>query len=201
MFLRNFIVLSLLTIVLMGCTQNDNDTSLPEEEQPNQLRNINVQNSNPQPNNDLNYQEIAERLAEIASHVPNVNQASAIVLGPYAVVGIDVDEDLDRSRVGTIKYTVSEALYHDPYGKTAIVVADGDILARIQSMNENIQKGQPIQGIMEELSAIISRYMPEFPIIHQPAEQPDQNKEIISEEDREKLRQQEDEQSHDHRSE
>src|SRR5690625_7884522 len=72
----------------------------------------------------LNGKGIADHHADIASDVPNVNSASAIVAGPYALVGIDVDQDLDRARVGTVKYTVSEALQHDDYGKTAVVVAD-----------------------------------------------------------------------------
>src|SRR5699024_11699221 len=59
----------------------------------------------------------ADHLANVAGDVPNVKDATAVVAGPYAVVGIDVDKDLDRSRVGTIKYSVTEALQHDPYGK------------------------------------------------------------------------------------
>src|SRR5690625_46228 len=108
---RYLSILCLFGLFLVGCGQNNDDTSLPNEEQPNHLQNIQVKNSNPQQNDNLDFQEIATHLANIASDVPNVNGATAIVLGTYAVVGIDVEEELDRSRVGTIKYSVSEALY------------------------------------------------------------------------------------------
>ncbi len=109
------------------------------------------------------YQEIAEHLVNLASRVPNVNDATAVVAGPYAVVGIDVNSDLDRSRVGTIKYSVSESLKNDPYGKKAIVVADADTVSRLRQMAREIRQGQPIGGVVEELAAIVGRIMPQLP--------------------------------------
>src|SRR5699024_2457091 len=104
---------------------------------------IHVKDSSIEENQQFENKDIATHLANVASDVPNVHDAAAIVAGPYAVVGIDVDGTLDRSRVGTIKYTVSEALQHDPYGKTAVVIADADIMERIRSMRQNIQDGYP----------------------------------------------------------
>src|SRR5699024_5577928 len=83
---------------------------------------------------------------------------------PYAVVGIDIDQDLDRQRVGTTKYSVTEALRNDPYGKTALVVADADMMERIRNMGEEIQQGRPIRGVLEELAEIVNRYMPDMPV-------------------------------------
>src|SRR5690625_3546091 len=123
-----------------------------------------VKNSDPNQKKEFNNEQIAIHLANVASDIPNVNNATAIVAGPYAVVGIDVDGDLDRSRVGTIKYSVSEALQHDPYGKTAIVIADADLTERFQAMNKKMREGEPIQGIIDELAAIVGRYMPTLPL-------------------------------------
>jgi len=106
---------------------------------------------------------LATHLAEVAAKVPKVDQATALIAGPYTVVGIDVDENLDRSTVGIIKYSVSEALRNDSYGKTAIVIADGDIRQRLKNMQKSIANGQPIQGIIDELAAIVGRYMPSMP--------------------------------------
>lgn len=131
----------------------------------------------------------------MASDVPEVNDAAAVVAGPYAVVGIDVDKDIDRSRVGTIKYTVSEALYHDPYGKTAVVVADADIMERLRGMSDKIARGQPISGIVDELAAIVGRYMPDFPIMGNVPENPNQNKDMMPENKEEQLEDLQEEQS------
>lgn len=116
-------------------------------------------------------QKVAERLADLAADIEQVNQATAVALGQWAVVGIDVEEHLDRSEVGLIKHEVSEALQGDPVGAFAIVSADPDIMARLQAMNEDMQDGQPVEGVMEELAGIVARLMPQAPrnITEQPA--------------------------------
>ncbi|HJV45670.1 MAG TPA: YhcN/YlaJ family sporulation lipoprotein [Bacillota bacterium] len=105
----------------------------------------------------------ASRLVEIADKVPNVQRSTAIVFGKTAVVGIDVNGKLDRARVGTIKYTVAQALKKDPQGASAIVTADPDIVQRVKEMNEEVRKGRPIAGFAQELADITGRLMPQLP--------------------------------------
>ncbi|MBR3119994.1 YhcN/YlaJ family sporulation lipoprotein [Oceanobacillus profundus] len=197
----HFTLLFLVGIILLAACGQQEDPPLAEEQENNQL--VQVKNSDPTKLEDLSNTEIANHLANVASDVPSVDDAAAIVAGPYTVVGIDVDKDLDRSRVGTIKYSVSEALYHDPYGKTAIVVADADVMERIRGMGDKMAQGHPVQGFVDELAAIVGRYMPEFPIMNNPPAEPDQNKEILSDEEQQKLDDIEGEQSnhHDNRAE
>lgn len=172
-------------IFFIGCNNEDDQESLPNEPSTNQF--IQVEDSSPNEKKDLTNEQIAEHLASVAGSVPNVNDAVAIVVGPYAVVGIDVNSDLDRSRVGTIKYSVSEALHEDPYGKTAVVIADGDIMERIRSMGKKMGEGYPVQGVIEELAAIVGRYMPDFPINENQPTEPDQNKDIIPDHEENRL--------------
>ncbi|GAA0338662.1 YhcN/YlaJ family sporulation lipoprotein [Bacillus carboniphilus] len=108
-------------------------------------------------------QQISEHLVELTTRVPNVKDATAVVLGNYAIVGIDVDENMERSQVGTVKYSVIEALKQDPYGAEAIVVADPDIMQRLNEIGSDIERGEPVQGIMNELSDIVGRIMPDIP--------------------------------------
>ncbi|PAV29875.1 hypothetical protein CIL05_08325 [Virgibacillus profundi] len=190
---RISIIVFVSFLFLIGCQQEE-ENSLSTKEKNND-RIVQVKNSDPTEKQNLNNGEIADHLANLASEVPNVNNAAGVVAGPYAVVGIDVDKDLDRSRVGTIKYSVLEALQHDPYGKTAVVVADADVTERLRGMGNKIRQGHPVQGVVDELSAIVGRYMPDFPIDEDPAEEPDQNKEIIPEKDQKKLDEIEGEQS------
>lgn len=113
--------------------------------------------------NEANPDNVAQHLVNVANSVPDVNDATALVIGQYAIVGIDVNKDLDRSRVGTIKYTVSEALKNEPHSINAIVTADADITERIKKVQQNMQNGRPIEGILEELGEIVNRLMPEAP--------------------------------------
>lgn len=184
----------LALIVFSGCNQDEEPRALEDQENQHQL--MQVENSSENAPEELSNNEIASHLANIAAGVPNVNDAYAVVAGPYAVVAIDVDEDLDRTRVGTVKYSVNEALYHDTYGKTAVVIADADGVERIRGMADKIRQGYPVQGVIEELAAIVGRYMPDFPIPHhQHPENPDQNKELLNEEEEKQLEDIENEQS------
>ncbi|SHF48511.1 YhcN/YlaJ family sporulation lipoprotein [Ornithinibacillus halophilus] len=191
-------ILLISFLLIVGCQNNDDtDHSLPSEEEDNQI--INVKNSDPREKKELSNEQIAAHLANVASDVPEVDDAVSVVVGPYAVVGIDVDKDLDRSRVGTIKFSVLEALRDDPYGKTAVVVADGDVNERIRGMADKIRQGHPVQGIVDEIAAIVARYMPDFPIPEEQPEQPDQNKQMLDDGEEDKLDDIENDQSNDHR--
>ncbi|GGM20367.1 putative lipoprotein YlaJ [Paraliobacillus quinghaiensis] len=198
MKLFTMILLSFI-FILGGCQANNEEKNLVEQGNENDDHILQVRDSELTEETHASNQEIAEHLASLANRVPDVEGATAIIAGPYAAVGIDVDEKLDRSRVGTIKFAVTEALQDDPYGKTAIVIADADGTERIRAMARNVRSGDPIHGITEELAAIIGRYMPEFPINTPKAtDEEDLNKKTINEKEEQKLEEIEEEQSNHH---
>jgi YhcN/YlaJ family sporulation lipoprotein len=121
-------------------------------------------------------QKVAQRLVSLATKVDEVNDATAIVAGRWAIVGIDVDAKLDRSRVGSIKYSVAEALKADPKGAYAIVTSDIDTNYRLRQMAQEIREGKPIAGVMDELAAIVGRLMPQLPRQVRDADEVDENK-------------------------
>ncbi|GGE41005.1 putative lipoprotein YlaJ [Pullulanibacillus camelliae] len=121
----------------------------------------------------LNGKQIAKRLVNIANRIPGVNDATVIVAGNYAVVGIDVDKNLDRTKVGDIKSSVAEALKKDPYGANAAVTSDPDIIQRLKNMGKQMRQGKPLSGIASELAAIVERLVPEIPNNVRPNEQED----------------------------
>ncbi|WP_102271593.1 YhcN/YlaJ family sporulation lipoprotein [Cytobacillus massiliigabonensis] len=145
-------------LLLSGCGGNNNSV------QEGQKQNIvNVKNSAIQEVDRTTGQDVSKHLVKLASSIPNVNDATAVVIGNYAIVGIDVNKNLERSEVGTIKYSVAESLKNDPHGARAIIIADPDINARLREISDDIQAGKPIQGIMNELADISGRLMPEIP--------------------------------------
>ncbi|MFO1445760.1 YhcN/YlaJ family sporulation lipoprotein [Bacillus sp. Bva_UNVM-123] len=151
-------IIILAFMILAGCSANNNDGN---DNQSQKL--VNVKNSAIQDVDRKSGQEISRRLVELASSIPNVNDATAVVLGQYAIVGIDVNKNLERSEVGSIKYSVAESLKHDPYGAQAIIIADPDMNARLKEISDDIKAGKPVQGIINELADIAGRLMPEIP--------------------------------------
>ncbi|HET7629544.1 MAG TPA: YhcN/YlaJ family sporulation lipoprotein [Bacillales bacterium] len=146
-----------------------------------------VHESHDNPRKNLTSGEIAKHLVGIAEGVPEVKNATAIVTMGYAIVGIDIDKDVDRSKVGTIKYSVAEALRNDRYGATAVVVSDPDTVQRLRNMGQSIQDGRPVSGIFNQLAEIVGRVMPQVPQDlqspkgTQPSDQPEQKRQMPSE--------------------
>ncbi|HZG70218.1 MAG TPA: YhcN/YlaJ family sporulation lipoprotein [Chondromyces sp.] len=195
-----FIVILLLS--LAGCGQN-NESGAGNGRENQSPQTVNVRNININQDDRKSGQQTANHLANLASSVPNVQNANAVVLGPYAVVGIDVDSNLDRSQVGSIKYAVAESLKDDPHGANAIVVADPDTTARIREIGNDIENGAPIQGIINELADITGRVMPEIPQDirdpNQPNEALEKPQKDMNENREKKLEQEQEDQSNHHK--
>jgi len=152
----------LIVSIPLGCQTNNQAKT--DEVTPNTPQKISYQQTEQLRRNQPvtpRMNRTAKRLANIAARVPGVSRAVAIVVGPYTIVGIDVNKKLDRGRVGTIKYSVAQALKKDPRGKNALVTADVDIVQRLREINRDLMNGKPIAGILDELAEIASRIAPQ----------------------------------------
>ncbi|ASS65977.1 MULTISPECIES: YhcN/YlaJ family sporulation lipoprotein [unclassified Paenibacillus] len=147
-----------LTATGCGTVAHKGDSPSPAEDQR-----IRTKQTDPQPEKTVGSAQAAKRLEELASRVEGVRKAHAVVAGNTAVVGIDVDGSVDRSRVGTIKYAVAQALRNDPLGVRAIVTADMDVNQRLSELGADIRRGRPIQGFAEEMADIVGRIVPQLP--------------------------------------
>lgn len=157
---RLLLPLIVLALIFAGCSANKKASPKPAPQSNGTQR---VQQTAPKPKQPQNAKATADRLVKLASSVPKVNSATAVVFGKVAIVGIDVDARLDRSRVGTIKYSVAEALREDPQGARALITADPDIVQRLKEINADIRRGRPIAGFAEELADIAGRIVPQAP--------------------------------------
>lgn len=159
--MRMFVACVLLLTVLSGCGQSPNGGASASQTGPN--RQIQVNQTAAEKKTIDNPQEVANRLEQIALSVPNVQSANCVVFGNTAVVGVNVPPEMDRSKVGTIKLSVAEALKKDPYGVNALVTADMDLAQRLGNIRDQIRNGRPINGFAEEMAAIVGRIMPQVP--------------------------------------
>ncbi len=191
---NRLITMVLIFSLVAACTNNNE----ARNDQNNDNNLIQVKNQSPNHSEKRSAEKIAENLVNLATSVPDVNDATALVVGNVAVIGIDVNSKIDRSRVGTIKYSVAESVKHDPHGANAIVIADPDTNVRLREMAKEIQEGRPVRGIMNELSAMIGRLMPELPadIFEQAPEEPtDTNKKQLPEGEENQMDQEQQDQS------
>ncbi|MEH7882920.1 YhcN/YlaJ family sporulation lipoprotein [Bacillus sp. JJ1609] len=163
---------------------------------------VKVQNTAIQQVDRKSGQQISKHLVGLTTRVPNVDDATAVVIGRYAIVGIDVNDKMERSEVDTVKYTVAETLRKDPHGARAVVVADPDVTARLKEISTDIKNGKPIQGIMNELSDITGRVMPEVPadLIEPQTKNPTEDpKNKLSDKEKKKLEKNQEQESNYHK--
>ncbi len=163
-----------LSLILSACNAANKPPANQAAPQPGKTapRTQRVEQTAPSPAYNQSAQAKAQRLVQLASRVKNVNGATAVVAGRWAVVGIDVNAHLERSEVGVVKYSVAEALKEDPQGAQALVTADPDLVQRLREMAADIRQGRPIAGVAEELADIVGRIIPQSPRNVQKREQP-----------------------------
>lgn len=151
--------LIIIAAAATGCTTaaNKEPSPSPQQNQSIRAKQSDVKKEITDPN------QVTAHLEQLAMSVNGVQNAHCVVFGNTAIVGIDVDEKLERSRVGTIKYSVAEALHKDPYGIDALVSADIDIAERLREIGNDIRAGNPITGFAEEMADIIGRIIPQLP--------------------------------------
>lgn len=149
-----------IAIVTTGCTNVARNETSPS---PQNNGRVEAQQTDPGKEEIKDSRLVAEHLEQLAEGVDGVNKAHCVVFGNTAIVGIDVDSNLERSRVGTLKYSVAEAFRKDPYGIDALVTADMDLTQRINEIGADIRRGRPVAGFAEEMADIIGRIVPQLP--------------------------------------
>ena len=161
-----FILMIILTtcVFFSGCQMRSPANQAPTpKKQANIQQTQRVPQTAPELPKNQGPEATAARLVQLSMSVPEVHHATAVVFRKTAIVGISVDAKLERSKVGTVKYAVAQALKKDPQGATAMVTADPAMFTRIQEINQQVKKGKPISGFANELADIAGRIMPQFP--------------------------------------
>ena len=95
----------MVCLLITGCSIGKRIIQTKSPSKNVSMKNVNYTNKSNKPN-----EKAADHLASLAASVPGVNDATAVVVGKYAIVGIDVKAKLDRTRVESIKYSVAESL-------------------------------------------------------------------------------------------
>ncbi len=155
----------LISTIVIALAATGCSTALRNETSPSPQNNsrVNIQQTDARRQPVKSSTEIAAHLEQLAKRIHGVKDAHCVVVGNKAVVGIDVDGSMERSQVGTIKYSVAEAFRNDPYGVDALVTADIDIAHRLQEMGADVRNGRPIAGFAEEMADIMGRIVPQVP--------------------------------------
>lgn len=155
----------LMVITLIGCLLLSGCSlfrrpALPEE--GNQLNQPQQPNDPRQPpiNRGASLaQELANDITVRAEEISGVDNASAIVLGNLALIGLELRDGLNDEQVKEQVSSDIERKFEEI--DNAVVTADPEIADQIASVAERIAQGKPTQEVLDEVFEIWEKMRPQ----------------------------------------
>ena len=90
-----------------------------------------------------------------------VDNATVVVTGDTAYVGIDMDKDLENEDTDRLKERVGDRIKDRVDSIDRVYVsADVDTVERLREIGRDIRGGRPISGFLNELTEMFRRPMP-----------------------------------------
>lgn len=115
----------------------------------------------PLPENPAEANRLAGSLAEKAVRVEGVKEATVVLTGSTALVGIDLQAGINRENTSAVKAKVAEIVKGaDNRIKNVLVSTDPDTVTRISRVSRGIAEGRPITSFSKEVGEIIRRISP-----------------------------------------
>lgn len=104
---------------------------------------------------------IAEQLSKEATKVKGVKSATVVYTNKTAVVGLDLEANIEAGRTEDIKQEVSNRLKKANNNvETVSVSTDADTVTRIKKIARGVADGRPVSEFAKELSEITRRISP-----------------------------------------
>ncbi|MDD2574308.1 MAG: YhcN/YlaJ family sporulation lipoprotein [Bacillota bacterium] len=103
----------------------------------------------------------ADKLADRIEDLDNIEDATVIISGSTAYVGVDMDENLQGRMTDALKERVIDrAKKTDMMLNRVYVSADSDTVTRLKNYAKDIEDGKPISGIIQQIDEIFRRPAP-----------------------------------------
>ncbi|SHH70600.1 sporulation lipoprotein, YhcN/YlaJ family [Caloranaerobacter azorensis DSM 13643] len=103
----------------------------------------------------------AEKIADSIVDLPGVNDATVVITGNTALVGVDIEKELEGKVVTDLKkQIVTRVKQTDKDIKNVTVTADPDLFERIDDIAQEINRGRGMSEFADEVKEIIRRITP-----------------------------------------
>lgn len=112
-------------------------------------------------NNSNNNAEKADKIAERIKKLSNIENASVLISGNTAIVGVDIKNNVEGQLTKDLKQRIENIVKKaDNDIENVSITADPDLFTRISNMAEDITNGRPISGFAEQFEEILRRIAP-----------------------------------------
>lgn len=104
---------------------------------------------------------MADRVAREAVRVSGVKEATVVISGRTAYIGLTLNPNVKKTRTITIKKVVADRVRTAEPSLTRVnVTSDPDLVARLKRISDGIKKGKPVSSFASELAEIDRRITP-----------------------------------------
>ncbi|MDA8226997.1 MAG: YhcN/YlaJ family sporulation lipoprotein [Desulfitobacterium hafniense] len=114
----------------------------------------------PGPRTQVQARDAADDIADKVAAVRGVNKASVVVVGNVALIGLDLDKDVEKGQTEAIREKAANEAKDDPRIVNAVVETDPDSVGRIQKIADGVRKGRPITEFFDEIGEFFNRLKP-----------------------------------------
>lgn len=156
------ILLLVLSLGIVGCQRPAKPTPYNNTRNDDMNGNINDDNIGRNINNsNADLSDRADKIAENVADLKEVNDATVIISGNTAIVGVDIKDQIEGALTTNLKKKVEKTVRNtDKSIRNVTVTADADLFKRIQNIGRDIRAGKPISGFGSEIEEIIRRITP-----------------------------------------
>jgi len=106
---------------------------------------------------------MADRVAREARKVSGVKEATVVISGRTAYIGLNLDPNVEKTRTTTIKKDVADRVKTAEPSLTSVnVTSDPDLVARLKRIADGIKRGKPVSSFSSELAEIGRRITPKM---------------------------------------
>lgn len=99
----------------------------------------------------------ADRMAEAASAVDGVENATAVIVGGTAYVGLDLDPAVDRRKADAVEEEVARRVNRVVPRYHLVVTSDADMLGQLTEIDNGLRAGRPVDQFRDRLNVIDQR--------------------------------------------
>jgi YhcN/YlaJ family sporulation lipoprotein len=103
--------------------------------------------------------DVANRVADLASNVQGVDSSVVVVISNLALVGITIDRgEADSRDPAEIKQEVATQIEENERSVVnAYVSANPDIVRQLQEISAGVQRGEPISTFFDQITDVLER--------------------------------------------
>lgn len=100
----------------------------------------------------------ADTMADLAANVNGVDDATVVIAGGNAYVGLDLDDKVQRNEAERVERNVYNALnrYVNRYNVT--ITSDADMFGRLRDIGDGIRDGAPLDRYQNDFRTFDNRF-------------------------------------------